>query len=76
MTHNAELPSRENYTKRRIYRRIAVKTVLFGFWIISMIVVIIQGELASVNNMLVYITIALAAVWLVSTIRDIRRLRK
>ena len=61
--------------KRRIVRRIIVKSIVLGIWAACMIAVMLQGEVNLPDNTLLYMTVAIIAAWAVSTIRDARRLR-
>lgn len=61
--------------KKRITRRIAIKTLVLGFWAASMIAIMVQQGSDAAGGMLSSMTAAVIAVWAVSTFRDVRRLR-
>lgn len=64
--------------KKNLYRRIAVRTVVFAVWLAGLAAIVYQGLAAGTgleNNTYIYMMVALCAVWLVQLIRDIRRLR-
>ena len=61
--------------KKRIVRRIVVKTVVLGFCAASMIAIMIQEGTEAAGGMLFPMTVAVIAAWAASTFRDARRLR-
>lgn len=67
-------PNTQNM-KQRIVRRIVLKSVIFACWIVGLIVVMMQGGGQEEGEFYLTMLIALLAVWAVTTLRDVRRLR-
>ncbi len=61
--------------KGRIWRRIVVKTIVLALWAVGMLYVGLRGGQELAQNTYLYMAIAIVAVWVVSTVRDVRRLR-
>lgn len=61
--------------KKRMNRRIAVKTVVFAVWIVGLVVVLLSGNVQGDASFYVTMIVALAAIWGITTLRDVRRLR-
>lgn len=62
-------------TKHRIWRRIAVKSVVFAVWAIGMLALALQGDQELSQRTYFCMLFAILIVWAVSTVRDGRRLR-
>ena len=61
--------------KNRIWRRIVVKTIVLGIWAVGMLAIVLRGGQELATSTYIYMLFAIVAVWIVSTIRDVRRLR-
>lgn len=61
--------------KQRIKRRIGLRTVLFAIWIGGLAAVAFGKETALANESYFYMMVAIAAVWIVYLIRDLRYLK-
>ena len=61
--------------RARLRRRIIVKSVVFLFWAVCMVLVLLQGGNQLASQTYAYMVIAILAAWIVSTIRDVRKLR-
>ena len=64
-----------DFMRDRIRRRIVIKSAVFGFWAVSMIAMMVQGGVDLAGSTFLYMTIAVLAAWVTSTVRDVRRLR-
>ncbi len=62
--------------RQRIWRRIVVKGAIFAVWAIGMLALALQGDLELPQRTYLYMLFVILAVWVVSTIRDVRRLRR
>ena len=62
--------------KHRIRRRIVVKSVVFAVWAIGMLALALQGDQELSQRTYYYMLFAILVVWAVSTLRDVRRLRR
>jgi len=60
--------------KSRIWRRIVVKSAVLGLWAVGMLYVALQGNGELAQSTYFYMVFAIVAVWVVSTVRDVRRL--
>ena len=60
--------------KLRIWRRIAVKSVVFAVWAIGMLALALHGDQELSQRTYFYMLFAILVVWAVSTVRDARRL--
>ena len=60
--------------KHRIWRRIAVKSVVFAVWAIGMMALALQGGQELPLRTYFYMLFAILAVWAVLTVRGVRRL--
>ncbi len=60
--------------KSRIWRRIVVKSVVLGLWAAGMLYVALQGNGELAQSTYFYMVFAIVAVWVISTVRDVRRL--
>ena len=60
--------------KLRVWRRIAVKSVVFAVWAIGMLVLALHGDQELSQRTYFYMLFAILVVWAVSTVRDARRL--
>lgn len=61
--------------KSRIVRRIVVKSIVFALWIAGLLAIFFQGSQELEESTYLYMVFAIVAVWIVSTVRDLRRLR-
>ena len=61
--------------KNRIWRRIVVKTIVLGIWAVGLLAIILKGGQELATSTYLYMLVAIVAVWLATTIRDVRRLR-
>lgn len=61
--------------RSRIRRRIAVKSVVLGFWAVCMIAAMVQGGIDLAGGTFLSMTVAIVIIWAVTTFRDVRRLR-
>ena len=61
--------------KNRIRRRIAVKSVVLILWAAGMLYIASQGGGELAQNQYLYMAFVCVAAWIVSTVRDVRRLR-
>ena len=61
--------------KNRIWRRIVVKTIVLGIWAVGMLAIVLRGDQELATSTYIYMLVAIVAAWIVSTIRDARRLR-
>ncbi len=61
-------------SKLRIWRRIAVKGVIFAVWAIGMLALALHGDQELSQHTYFYMLFAILVVWAVSTLRDARRL--
>lgn len=61
--------------KHRVWRRIAVKSVVFVIWAIGMLALALQGDQELPQRAYFYMLFAILVVWAISTVRDARRLR-
>ena len=62
--------------KHRVWRRIAVKSVVLAVWAIGMLTLALQGDQELSQRTYFYMLFAILVVWAVSTVRDVRRLRR
>lgn len=60
--------------KSRIWRRIIVKSAVLGLWAVGMLYVALQGNEELAQSTYFYMVFAIVAVWVISTVRDVRRL--
>jgi uncharacterized membrane protein len=60
--------------RHRIWRRIAVKGVVFAVWTIGMLTLALHGDQELSQHTYFYMLFAILVVWAVSTVRDARRL--
>ncbi len=60
--------------KSRIWRRIIVKSIIFALWTAGMLFVALRDGQDLMQSTYLYMVIAIVAVWVVSTVRDARRL--
>ena len=60
--------------KHHIWRRIAVKNVVLAVWAIRMLALALQGDQELSQRTYFYMLFAILVVWVVSTVRDVRRL--
>ena len=60
--------------KLRIWRRIAVKGVVFVIWAIGMLTLALHGDQERSQHTDFYMLFAVLVVWVVSTVRNARRL--
>lgn len=61
--------------KNRIWRRIVVKSAVFAFWIASLFAMGMGEGVELLNSVYLRPAIIVLAVWIASTMRDVRRLR-
>ena len=61
--------------KRRMWRRILVKSIVLAIWAVGMLAIILGGGQELAGSTYLYMLFAIIAVWIVSTIRDVHRLR-
>ena len=61
--------------KKRIWRRIIVKSIVCALWAAGMLYVALRDGQELTQGAYWYMLFAIVAVWVVSTIRDVRRLR-
>ena len=61
--------------KHRVWRRIAVKSVVLAVWAIGMRALALQGDQELPQRAYFCMLFAILVVWAVSTVRDARRLR-
>lgn len=61
--------------KNNIWRRIIVKSIVLALWALGMLFVALRGDGELAESTYLYMVFAIVAVWIVSTIRDVRRLR-
>lgn len=61
--------------KSRIRCRIAVKSIVLIFWAVGMLYIALQGDGNLAQNQYLYMAFTCVAVWAISTVRDVRRLR-
>ena len=64
-----------NAIKHRLHRRIAIKSLVFALWAAGMAYIAFQGSGELPDRTYLYMVFSVVAVWAVTTIRDIRRLR-
>ena len=60
--------------KLRIWRRIAVRGVVFAVWAIGMLALALHGDQELSQRTYFYMLFAILVVWAVSTVRDAHRL--
>lgn len=61
--------------RSRIWRRIVVKTALLAVWTAGLLYVALRGGQELAQGAYWYMLLFVVAVWAVSTVRDVRRLR-
>lgn len=61
--------------KSRIWRRIVVKSIILGLWVVGLLAIAFRGGQELTEGTYLYMVFAIVAVWAVSTVRDVRRLR-
>lgn len=61
--------------KNNIWRRIIVKSIVLALWALGMLFVALRGDGELAESTYLYMVFAIVAVWIVSTIRDVSRLR-
>lgn len=61
--------------KRRIYRRIGIRTTLLALWAAGLLIAALRGEAGEMYSTYLYMTFALLAIWVVYLIRDLRYLK-
>ena len=60
--------------KRNLWRRIIVKSIVLALWALGMLYVALRGDGELAESTYLYMFFAIIAVWIVSTVRDVRRL--
>ena len=60
--------------KRNLWRRIIVKSIVLALWALGMLYVALRGDGELAESTYLYMVFAIVAVWIVSTVRDVRRL--
>lgn len=64
-----------NIIKNRYRRRILVRTVVLAVWAASLLVITFRGGQELPGGSYLYMVVAIAVMWVVTTVRDVRRLR-
>ena len=64
-----------NIIKNRYRRRILVRTVVLAVWAASLLAITFRGGLELPGGSYLYMVVAIAVIWAVTTLRDVRRLR-
>ena len=62
-------------TKNLIIRRLVVKSIIFAVWLAGMLGVYFAKAVELADKTLLYMCFAIVAIWVVSTLRDVRRLK-
>ena len=60
--------------KHHVWQRIAIKSVVLAVWAIGMLALALQGNQELLQRTYLYMLFAILVVWVVSTVRDVRRL--